>query len=202
MRSFFLLLIALFVAFCASVWLYFGSFAALTAEAPVAKVAISQKAPERFVLDVHFHNGMSESYEVAGDYFLMQAEVVTLQNWATIMGAEPKIRLVRLNGNYWEVQTGTIIDCAEDGNFAKPGRCYSDHDLSGDQYQVTLGWARTSLGKLGSWVLDFTGAERTRFVSAAGVQMADGVEVWVCMTEDALVIRDAGPGCRAGGAFY
>ena len=192
-----ILLFAIAAAGAAFVLLQFwlGSYTALTQEAPLARIEMTTLGPQRHELDVHFQSGARETFRMAGDYFMMEAEVLTLKNWATVMGEAPRARLTKLRGQYHQILEGAVSECPEGEAFAVTSLpCRTDYDVSDAQYAVEIAPVETLVAKLGAWFSASAGAERKPFYSAAGVDMAAGV-VWICMTEDALVARPGDFGC-------
>lgn len=193
----FILLLAIAAAIAAFVLfqLYLGSYTALTQESPLARIEMRELGPQRHELDVHFQSGAKATFPMAGDYFMMEAEVITLKNWATVMGEEPRARLTKLRGQYHQILEGAVSECATGAEFAASNLpCRTDYDISDDQYTVEAEQVQTLLAKIGDFLVNRSGAEREPFYSAAGVNLAPGV-VWICMTEDALVARPGDFGC-------
>lgn len=197
-RFLFVIFLLLVGAVAGATWLFLGSFRAFTGEAPVAEIHLSEIAPQRFAADIAFHNGASATYALAGDYFLVEAEVITFDNWATMLGEAPRVRLTKLAGNYFQIIEGAVYPCDTGGRFDLAEPCRTVYDLSDAQYAIEADWVPNLMQRFGQMFMDVTKADRTPFFSGAGITMTDGAHVWVCMTEDALVIRDGTDGCRTG----
>lgn len=193
---------------------YMSAFVALDSEAPIAKIAITQaqngaggETPrhQRYFLVTEFANGKSESYKVAGDYFLMEGEVVTLKGWAAALGGgEAKARLTRLEGRYNSIFENPPPLCFKDGDKASTKfwdavePCISQYDLSDQQYKAMFKGRDDLVAKFGAHMLKLSNSERNRlpFRSGAGTDLVGASTVWICMTEDALVVRRPEEGCK------
>lgn len=209
-----LLLVALLAAAGAY---YFGfkpfmqTFTALDSEAPIAKINITQAqngdAPrhQRYFLVAEYANGTTGSYEVAGDYFLLEAEVVTLKGWAAALGGgEAQARLTRLEGRYNQVFESAVELCLKDGD--QPSRkywdaadpCLTQYDIKDAHYKAVFKGAEGLIPTIGEFVLKTSQSERNRlpFRSGAGVDLVNAASAWICLTEDALVVRTPDEGCK------
>lgn len=202
MRLLLIIAILLLAGAFAALQLFFGVFAALSYEAPVAKVSVAavgdmegRLMDDRFVLGVEFANGLYNEYYVAGDYFLMEAEVVTLKEWAAILGGAPRVMLTRLSGQFDDEFVSSPRLCSEEGAFYDSAPCISQYSLRDDQYVLQFKGPDSLVARFGDWFLKTAPAERMKFRSGAGADLSDGAVIWICMTEDALVARDARAGC-------
>lgn len=82
--------------------LSFGSygFQALTAEAHVATVNISQLSNQRFRATVTMSDGERRVYELAGDQFYIDARILKWRPFATLLGFQTGYELDRIGGRY------------------------------------------------------------------------------------------------------
>lgn len=219
MRFFMTLLLIVLLAAAGAY--YFGfkpfmsSFAALDSEAPIAKINVTQAqngdAPrhQRYFLVAEYANGATGSYEVAGDYFLLEAEVVTLKGWAAALGGgEARARLTRLEGRYNQAFESAVQLCHKDGD--QPSRkywdaaepCLSQYDIKDGHYKAAFKGSEGLIPQIGEYVLKTSNSERNRlpFRSGAGVDLVNASSIWICLTEDALVVRRPDEGCKGAEA--
>jgi hypothetical protein len=190
---------------------FMNTFTALDSEAPIAKVNITQAqngdAPrhQRYFLVAEYANGTTGSYEVAGDYFLLEAEVVTLKGWAAALGGgEARARLTRLEGRFNQAFETAVQLCLKDGD--QPSRkywdaaepCLTQYDIKDAHYKAAFKGTEGLIPKIGEYVLNVSKSERNRlpFRSGAGVDLVNAASVWICLTEDALVVRRPDEGCK------
>ena len=190
---------------------FMSAFTALDSEAPIVKINVTQAqngdSPrhQRYFLVAEFANGTTGSYEVAGDYFLLEAEVVTLKGWAAALGGgEARARLTRLEGRYNQAFESAVQLCLKDGD--QPSRkywdaadpCLTQYDLKDSHYKAMFKGAEGMIPKIGEQMLQLSKSERNRlpFRSGAGVDLVNASSVWICLTEDALVVRRPEEGCK------
>lgn len=213
----FLFTLVLIVLLAAAGAYYFGfkpfmnTFIALDSEAPIVKINITQAqngdAPrhQRYFLVAEFANGTTGSYEVAGDYFLLEAEVVSLKGWAAALGGgQAQARLTRLEGRYNQLFESAVQLCLKDGD--QPSRkywdasdpCLTQYQLKDAHYKAAFKGTEGLIPQIGEYVLKVSKSERNRlpFRSGAGIDLVNAASAWVCLTEDALVVRRPDEGCK------
>lgn len=190
---------------------FMNTFTALDSEAPLAKINVTQAQNgdtprhQRYFLVAEYANGTTGSYEVAGDYFLLEAEVVTLKGWAAALGGgEARARLTRLEGRYNQAFESAVQLCLKDGD--QPSRkfwdasdpCLTQYDLKDATYKAVFKGTEGLIPKIGEYVLKTSKSERNRlpFRSGAGVDLVNASSVLICLTEDALVVRRPEEGCK------
>lgn len=215
MRSFLLLLIVVLVVGAVAGYVgvksYFSAFEALDSEAPIASITMTQVRADgelrhqRYDLGVEYANGVKGSYQIAGDFFRMEAEVITPKGWAaTLAGGEARARMKRLEGGYNQLFETAPPLCFKDGTtpstkfWEATEPCIAQYDLKDAQYKAIIKGQDGLIAKLGEQMLTMTKSSRDHlpFRSGAGVDLVDGGKVLVCLTEDALVVRTPEEGCK------
>lgn len=211
-----LLIMALLVGGAGYVGLnaYMSAFTALDSEGPIANIAITQAQNgaggatprhQRYFLVVQYANGTKGSYKIAGDYFMLQGEVVTLKGWAAALGGgEARARLTRIQGEYNQIFETSPPLCFKDGaaestkNWDAAEPCLSQYDVSNQQYKTRFKGREGLIADLGERVLKLSKSERNRlpFRSGAGADLVGATNLLICMTEDALVVRRPEEGCK------
>ena len=78
-------------------------YARLTAEAPAAEVRFRQQGERRFAAEVLYPDGRSESFELAGDEWQLDARVLKWHGAATMLGLDTAFRLDRIGGRYRDI---------------------------------------------------------------------------------------------------
>jgi len=76
----------------------------LVYEMPVARVSFEALSPKRFDVEiVNVRTGLREHYELLGDEWQLDVQVITWQGFATVFGFDPHYRLQRLSGRYIDI---------------------------------------------------------------------------------------------------
>lgn len=193
---------------------YMSAFTALDSEAPIAKIAITQAQNgaqsgtprhQRYYLVVQYANGTEGTYKIAGDYFMLEGEVVTLKGWAAALGGgTARARLTRLEGRYNQIFESAPQLCFKDGDkestkfWDGSEPCISQYNLENQQYKTQFKGREDLIGKFGERILNLSKSARTRlpFRSGAGSDLVGASNLLICMTEDALVVRRPDEGCK------
>lgn len=98
-------LAAVAVALATVVAINLRSYARLTYEQPVAEIEFQARAPQRFVAVLtRLPNGESQSFELAGDQWQVDARVLKWQGWANLIGLDAQYRLDRVSGRYLDIE--------------------------------------------------------------------------------------------------
>ena len=76
----------------------------LVYEMPVARVSFEAISPKRFDVEiVNVRTGLRKHYELLGDEWQLDVQVITWQGFATVFGFDPHYRLQRLSGRYIDI---------------------------------------------------------------------------------------------------
>lgn len=76
----------------------------LVFEAPVAQVIFQQLSPQRYKVElINIRSGERNLYELLGDEWQMDAQIITWHGLATLVGLDPRYQLQRLSGRYSDV---------------------------------------------------------------------------------------------------
>ena len=147
----------------------------LTAEQEAARVAMRQVAPKHFALSVQQKAGRTQSFEVLGDEWQVDARLLKWKPLATIAGFDTVYRLERLSGRYADINEErsakrTVYGLAE--------RSAVDLWTVLRRYQEYMPLADALYG------------------SAAFVPMAEGAEYVVSVSASGLVVRPANDAAR------
>lgn len=94
--------LALIAAAAASALMAIGlrSYHRLSAEQQVAEIAFTARAPQQFQGNLRYASGESESFELRGDEWQIEARVLKWRPFATVLGFDALYRLERLSGRY------------------------------------------------------------------------------------------------------
>lgn len=93
---FFLVLAALVGLFNLATW----GYKALTFEQYVATISVTKLAEQRYQVDLHFADGSSERFDVAGDQLYIDAKIIKWHPYASLLGFRTLFELDRLAGRY------------------------------------------------------------------------------------------------------
>lgn len=99
--------LAVFVALAllaAGLSLALTGYRRLTAESPVATLAVQAVGPQEFDVRVDFPDGRRESARLHGDEWQLDARVIKWTPRAVTLGAEPLYRVERLSGRFRDVE--------------------------------------------------------------------------------------------------
>ena len=160
-------------AVVALVGLNLQTYARLTHEQLAAEVTLKQTGPDAFTASVARADAKgvlqaAKDYPLTGDTFRMEADVVTFQPWANIVGADALYRFNRIQGRY----------DSESKETATPPKPWSMRDPAGiDIFSLPLGKANP---------LKHIDAE---FLNGFAVPMADGAIYEVSMSQKGLIPR-------------
>lgn len=76
----------------------------LVYEMPVAQVSFEAISPKRFDVEiVNVRTGKSAHYELLGDEWQLDCQIITWQGFATVFGFDPHYRLQRISGRYLDI---------------------------------------------------------------------------------------------------
>ncbi len=78
-------------------------YLALTHEALAARIAVTPTGPQRFDATLHFPDGRSLRYELAGDEIYVDAHILKWKPMANVVGLHTAYELDRLAGRYRDV---------------------------------------------------------------------------------------------------
>lgn len=140
----------------------------LTYEQPVAELAFSRIAPQRYEVSITAVGAGTGSYRLNGDEWQLDARVLKWKAPATLLGLDARYRLERLSGRYHDVNQQR----------ERPQSVYGLPPEAGLDLWTLLG----TLGKYVDWVDAYYG-------SAAYLPMADGARYEVVLTQSGLVAR-------------
>lgn len=76
----------------------------LTAEAPVAALAVRALGSQEFAVRVDFPDGSHENVRLRGDEWQLDARVIKWTPRAVVLGAEPLYRVERLSGRFRDIE--------------------------------------------------------------------------------------------------
>jgi hypothetical protein len=100
-------LVALVCLACAALAALVGvdlaSYARLTQEAPVAEVRFRQQGNQRYAAEILLPDGQTESFNLAGDEWQLDARVLKWHGAATVLGLDTGFRLDRIGGRYRDI---------------------------------------------------------------------------------------------------
>lgn len=149
------------------------TYARLTHEQLAAEVTLVKTGPDSYTAAVAKADAKGQllppkSYPLTGDSFRMEADVITFQPWANIVGVDAMYRFNRIQGR-WD---------SEAQETANPPKPWSMRDAAGiDIFTLPLGRANP---------LKHVDAE---FVDGFAVPMADGAIYDVSMSQKGLIPR-------------
>lgn len=149
------------------------TYSRLTHEQLAAEVTLRQTGPDAYTASVARADDRGvlrapRDYPLTGDTFRMEADVITFQPWANIIGADALYRFNRIQGR-WD---------SEAKETASPPRPWSMREEAGiDIFRLPLGGANP---------LKHIDAE---FLNGFSVPMADGAIYTVNMSQKGLIPR-------------
>jgi len=77
----------------------------LVYESPVAEIAFEQIAPSKFSVALRMpESGKIMRYELLGDEWQLDAQILSWQGYANLLGLDPYYRLHRLSGRYTSIE--------------------------------------------------------------------------------------------------
>lgn len=144
------------------------TYSRLTAEQQAARVAMKQLAPKHFALSVQPKDARSQTFEVLGDEWQIDARVLKWRPIAVIAGFDTVYRLERISGRYT--------------------------DLAEEQKAQRTVYGLAERAPVDFWVVlrkynDYLPFGDALYGSAAFVPMADGAEYGVTVSATGLVVR-------------
>lgn len=161
----------------------------LTYERPVATIELTQKGPQLFDAVVtqpateQDPTGVTNTYEIHGDEWRMEARVLKWKPWANVIGLDSQYRLDRVSGRY--TATEDELHAERSAYDIRPTRS------SGiDMWPIARQFSKYAP------VVD------TLYGSGAYMPMADGAEYEVRITQNGLIARatnEAAEEASAGG---
>ncbi len=154
------------------------TYQALTQEKPIATISFEKLGHQRFRASLIFpDNGLTESFDLSGDQWQLDARVIRWKGWMKGLGGKPGYRLDRISGRYFMLEDER----------SKPRTVY---ELSRSEYGMDV-WAiaRKSNEKL-PWV-------DAGYGSATYVPMADGALYEVGLSQTGLVAKPLNPAAKA-----
>lgn len=152
------------------------TYARLTHERLTAEVSLKQTGPDTYTASVAKANeegvlGAPVDYELTGDGFRMEADVVVFKPWANIVGVDALYRFDRIQGR-WD---------READEAAKPPTAHSMRDEAGLINAVKFA---QNMGAANPFK-----APDAEFVDGFAVPMADGAVYEVHMSQKGLIPR-------------
>jgi hypothetical protein len=147
----------------------------LTHEQEAARVALRQLAPQRYWVSVRPKGAPSQSFELLGDEWQIDARLLKWRPLASIAGFDTVYRLERLSGRY--------------------------SDLAEERAAKRTVHGLTEPGLVDFWALlrryhDYLPLADALYGSAAFVPMAQGAEYTVTVSGSGLVVRPANDAAR------
>jgi hypothetical protein len=140
----------------------------LVYEAPVAEIEFVRTSPQHFTATLR-HGDQEQQYEMQGDEWQLDAQMLLWHGFASVLGLEPQYRLHRLSGRYSEV--------ADEQEKAR-----SVYALS-DKADVDLWLLANQNQKLTGWLLDAS------YGSAVYLPMSDKARYQISISRTGLVAR-------------
>jgi hypothetical protein len=147
----------------------------LTHEQEAARVSMRQIAPKQFALNVQPVGGRTQTFEVAGDEWQIDARLLKWRPIATIAGFDTVYRLERLSGRYSDINEERAARRTVHG---LAQRAPVDFWVFLRNYNRYLPFGDALYG------------------SAAFVPMADGAEYAVTVSSSGLVVRPSNDAAR------
>lgn len=95
----------------------------LVYESPVAEISFEQIAPSRFNVVLQLpETGKARRYELLGDEWQLDAQILSWRGYASLLGLDPYYRLHRLSGRYTNIEQErrrehSVYALAEERNF-------------------------------------------------------------------------------------
>lgn len=159
----------------------------LTEERPVATIRLERVGDQHFTARLTQPpsdaqpDGSTETYDIHGDEWRIEARVLKWKPWANILGLDSQYQLDRLSGRY--------IDTEDELNAQR-----SVYDLSPPSE------TRLDLWRLGREYAFMGRAVDTLYGSGAAMPMADGGEYEVWITQSGLIARAVNPAAAEASA--
>lgn len=157
----------------------------LTFERPVATIAVERVGPQRFTAELTqppsetYPEGLTETYDIAGDEWRIEARVLKWKPWANILGLDSQYQLDRLSGRYIDTEDELTAE-------------RSVHDLRPPIDPRLERW-RVDVWRMGRRFPFLGEAVDTLYGSGASMPMVDGGEYEVWITQSGLIARPANP---------
>jgi hypothetical protein len=144
-----------------------ATYERLTTEQSVATVAIEQRGPQSFRAQIRYADGTSQTLDMAGDQWRMEAIVVKWKPWSNVLGQDAMYKLERFSGRYIspqqeETARRTVYDLTD-----RPSELEAYAGRVGNLF----------------YAVDAT------YGSGVYLPMVDGAEYKVFLTQDALIAR-------------
>ena len=76
----------------------------LTHEQPIATLEFAQLAPQHFQVVMREANNTTQTFELRGDEWQLDARVLKWHGWANLLGLDARYRLERLAGRYRDIE--------------------------------------------------------------------------------------------------
>ncbi len=95
----------------------------LVYESPVAEISFEQIAPSKFNVELRLpETGKVSHYELLGDEWQLDAQILSWRGYASLLGLDPYYRLHRLSGRYTNIEQErrrehSVYTLAEERNF-------------------------------------------------------------------------------------
>jgi hypothetical protein len=159
----------------------------LVYERPVAILEVHQKAPRLFEATLTEpassagQTGSTNSYEIHGDEWRVEAKVLKWKPWANVLGLDTQYRLDRLSGRYQDTQSELYA----------PRSAYDLQPRPSNGVDLWLMARR--YGK-------YVPVVDTLYGSGASMPMAEGARYEVWITQSGLIARPANPAANEAGA--
>lgn len=81
----------------------FRAYQHLSGETYLLDLSIEQRGPQRFTVRLIKHDEPAQTFELAGDEWLIEARILKWQPWATALGFPALVRVERLGGRYIDI---------------------------------------------------------------------------------------------------
>lgn len=146
-----------------------------TEETPVATLAFSEAGVRTFQVTLVPHDGVAQSFVLAGDEWQLDARMIKWTDWLTFLGESPLYRLDRISGRY------IAIDEAR-------ANAQTMHTLTEEQGIDVWAFAR----RAGKWLPGVDAA----YGSSVFLPMGDGLVYEVSMSRTGLLARSVESGGR------
>lgn len=80
------------------------SFKQMNAEKQLATIKMVQKGAQQFEVEFNRNSGQSETFNIQGDMWQLDAKVITWEGWLTLFGLKPGYRMERISGRYRSIE--------------------------------------------------------------------------------------------------
>lgn len=142
----------------------------LAYDRPVATIDLTQKGPQLFDAVVTTPDGATNTYEIHGDQWRMEARVLKWKPWANVLGLDSQYRLDRFSGRYEE--TADELNAQRSAYDLRPARSTG-----------------IDLWPLARQFSQYAPVVDTLYGSGAYMPMADGARYEVRITQSGLISR-------------